>query len=103
MGELDEALRTEPLLGIASLLFIVGIVFGLGLLGIALWRSRVVPAWMGIALAVGAFTHPFIPNNIGQGIGLLIAAVGFSGASVALLRMRNDQFDLPATGPTTTA
>lgn len=103
MGNLDEALHTEPLLGIASLLFIVGIVFGLGLLGIALWRSRVVPAWMGIALAVGCFTHPFIPSNIGQGIGLLIAAVGFSGASVALLRMRNDQFDLPATGPTTTA
>jgi hypothetical protein len=103
MTKLDDALHTEPLLGIASLLFIVGIVFGLGLLGIALWRSRIVPAWMGIALAVGCFTHPFIPNHIGQGIGLLIAAVGFSGASVALLHMRNDQFDLPATGPATTA
>jgi hypothetical protein len=103
MSSLDAALRTEPLLGIASLLFIVGIVFGLGLLGLALWRSRIVPAWMGIALAVGCFTHPFIPNHIGQGVGLLIAAVGFSGASVALLRMRNDQFDLPAAGPDTTA
>ncbi|HTF11490.1 MAG TPA: hypothetical protein VK659_25280 [Asanoa sp.] len=103
MTKLDDALHTEPLLGIASLLFIVGIVFGLGLLGIALWRSRIVPAWMGIALGVGCFTHPFIPNHIGQGIGLLIAAVGFSGASVVLLRMRNDSFDLPATGPTPTA
>src|SRR5207247_1630874 len=59
MAKLDDALQNEPLLGIASLLFIVGIVFGLALLGIALWRSRVAPAWMGISLAVGGFTHPF--------------------------------------------
>ena len=96
VAKFDDALHTEPLLGVASLLFIVGIVFGLGLLGLALWRSRVAPAWMGIALGVGGFTHPFIPNHIGQGIGLLVAAVGFAGASVALLRMRNDTFDLPA-------
>lgn len=95
MGTLDDALHNQPLLGVASLLFIVGIVFGLGLLGLALWRSRVAPAWMGIALALGGFTHPFIPNHVGQGIGLLVAAVGFAGASYALLRMPNDQFDLP--------
>jgi hypothetical protein len=100
VAKLDDALQTEPLLVVASLLFIVGIVFGLGLLGLALWRSRVAPAWMGIALGVGGFTHPFIPNHIGQGIGLLVAAVGFAGASVALLRMRNDTFDLPAARPT---
>jgi hypothetical protein len=96
MAELQTALEGEPLLAIAGLLFIVGIVFGLGLLGIALWRSRVAPAWMGIALAVGGFTHPFIPNHVGQGVGLLIAAVGFAGAGIALIRMRNDDFDLPA-------
>src|SRR5688572_31585074 len=38
MATVDEALHHEPLLGIASLLFIVGIVFGLGLLGGALKR-----------------------------------------------------------------
>lgn len=96
MAALDDALHHEPLLGIASLLFIVGIVFGLGLLGGALWRSGWAPAWMGIALLVGGATHPFIPSTVGQGIGLLIGAVGFAGASVALLRMSNDEFDLPA-------
>ena len=71
MAALDDALHHEPLLGIASLLFIVGIVFGLGLLGGALKRSRSVPAWVGLAVMFGGATHPFIPNHIGQGIGLL--------------------------------
>jgi hypothetical protein len=92
----DDALHHEPLLGIASLLFIVGVVFGLGLLGGALKRSRAVPAWVGIAVMLGGVTHPFIPNHIGQGIGLFVAAAGFAGVSVALLRMTNDEFDLPA-------
>jgi hypothetical protein len=67
MAALDDALHHEPLLGIASLLFIVGIVFGLGLLGGALKKSRAVPAWAGIAVMVGGATHPFIPTSIGQG------------------------------------
>jgi hypothetical protein len=96
MASLDEALHHEPLLGVASLLFIVGIVFGLGLLGEALRRSSAVPAWVGIAVMVGGATHPFIPHHIGQGVGLLVAAAGFAGVSLALLRMTNDEFDLPA-------
>ena len=92
----DDALHHEPLLAMASLLFILGIVLGLGLLGGALKRSRAVPAWVGIAVMLGGATHPFIPNHIGQGIGLFVAAAGFAGVSVALLRMTNDEFDLPA-------
>ncbi|MFI5624289.1 hypothetical protein ACIA03_12560 [Nocardioides sp. NPDC051685] len=97
MAALDDALHHEPLLGIASLLFIVGIVLGLGLLGGALKRSRAVPAWVGFAVMIGGATHPFIPSHVGQGIGLFVAAAGFVGVSVALLRMSNDEFDLPAT------
>jgi hypothetical protein len=96
MAALDDALQQEPLLGIASLLFIAGIVLGLGLLGVALMRSRYAPAWVGIAVLVGGATHPFIPNAVGQGIGLFVAAAGFAGVGVGLLRMSNDEFDLPA-------
>jgi hypothetical protein len=96
MAALDDALHHEPLLGIAALLFIVGIVFGLGLLGGALKRSRAVPAWVGLAVMIGGATHPFIPNHIGQGIGLFVAAAGCIGVSLALLRMTNDEFDLSA-------
>jgi len=99
MAAMDEALHHEPLLGIASLLFIVGVVLGLGLLGGALKRSRSVPAWAGLAVMIGGATHPFIPNHIGQGIGLFVAAAGFLGVSLALLRMSNDDFDLPAAAP----
>ena len=95
MRALEAATENDPIYQVASLLFIAGIVLGLGLLGAALWRSRVVPAWFGIALLLGGATHPFIPGSVGQGIGLLVAAVGFAGASVALLRTRNDDFDLP--------
>jgi hypothetical protein len=80
---------------LGSLLFILGITVGLLLLGLALWRSRVAPAWMGVALAAGGFTHPFMPGHVAAGIGLVVAAVGFGGASIALLRMRNEDFDLP--------
>jgi hypothetical protein len=95
MARLNDAMESEPLLLGASLLFIVGVVFGLALLGIALWRSRLAPAWTGIALTIGGFTHPFVPGHLAQRIGLLVAAVGFAGASVALVRMSNDEFDLP--------
>jgi hypothetical protein len=50
---------------------------------------------MGIALGLGGFTHPFLPSHVLAGLGLLVAAVGFAGASWALLRTSNDDFDLP--------
>jgi hypothetical protein len=95
MSALDDAMTHEPLLGIASLLFIVGVVFGLGLLGGALRRSRSVPAWAAYAVMLGGATHPFIPTSVGQGVGLLVAAAGFTGVGIALLRMSDDEFDLP--------
>jgi hypothetical protein len=95
MAALEDAIEHEPLLGIASGLFIAGIVFGLGLLGGALRRSRAVPAWVAFAVMIGGATHPFIPTTVGQGIGLLVLGVGFAGVSVALMRMTNDEFDLP--------
>lgn len=95
MATMYDEMGKEPIILVGSLLFILGVVIGLTLLGAALWRSRIVPAWVGIALMAGAFTHPFLPGHVAQGIGLVVAAVGFAGASLALLRMRNDDFDLP--------
>jgi hypothetical protein len=95
VAALDEAWWALPMTGAAALLFISGIVVGLPLLGIALWRSRVAPRWMAIALIIGGATHPFLPNHVVAGIGLLIAGIGFAGATLALLRTTNDDFDLP--------
>ncbi|GAA2357158.1 hypothetical protein [Dactylosporangium salmoneum] len=99
MTALSDAQENYLLGQLAGLLFIIGITVGLLLLGLALWRSKAAPAWMGWALAIGGFTHPFVsglvPGYIAQGLGLWVAAAGFAGASYALLRMRDDEFDLP--------
>jgi hypothetical protein len=94
VSRLVTADQEHPIVLIGGLLFIVAITIGLLLLGLALWRSGAAPAWMGLALALGGFTHPFMPGHVAAGIGLVVAAVGFAGASRALLRMRNDEFDL---------
>ncbi len=98
MVELQDALMSEPLLGVASLLFIVGVVFGLGLLGGALERSRAVPVWAAFAVMLGGATHPFLPGHVAQGIGLWVAAAGCIAVSVTLLRMSDGEFDLPPVG-----
>jgi hypothetical protein len=95
IGQVDDALMHDTFFGIASLVFLIGIVAGLGFLGAALWRSRYVAAWAGIAIMVGGITHPFVPGHVAQGIGLLVVTAGYTAVSVALLRMRNDEFDLP--------
>ena len=95
MGRLQAALENDPLVLVGGLLFILGVTVGLLLLGIALWRSGAAPAWAGAALALGGFTHPLMPGHVAAGIGLIVAAVGFAGASAALLRLSDDQFDLP--------
>ena len=96
MSKLSDALDANPIAGLASLGFIIAILIGIPMLGIALWRSGAAPAWMGIALFLGAFTHPFLQvNHVLVAAGLVVGAVGFAGASLALLRMSNDDFDLP--------
>jgi hypothetical protein len=94
VSALVTADEEHPIVLIGGLLFIVAITIGLLLLGLALWRSGAAPAWMGLALALGGFTHPFMPGHVAAGLGLVVAAVGYAGASRALLRMRDDDFDL---------
>lgn len=94
MTRLDDALWEQSLASAMSLLFILGLTVGLSLLGAALWRGRSAPRWTCLALIIGTFTHPFMPNQTAAGLGLLVAAVGFAGASWALLRMGDEAFDL---------
>jgi hypothetical protein len=95
MAALSKAWEEHPTASVGGLLFIVSLVIGLGLLGIALWRSRRAPAWMGWALTLGTVTHPFLPGPVIAPLGLLVAAVGMAGATVALVRTSNDDFALP--------
>lgn len=97
MTALSDAQEADAVFAVGSLCFIVGIIIGLTLLGLALWRSRQVPSVAALAVIVGGSTHPFLPGHAAQGIGLLVAAAGFVFVSVALLRLPKDYFDLPPT------
>jgi hypothetical protein len=100
---LSEAVWNQPMVIAALLLFLVGMVIGGILLGIALWRSRWAPRWMALALIVSSPMHLVFnfEGNATSALSWVLAAVGFAGASVALLRMRNDDFDLPPLDATT--
>ena len=99
VAALDDAVWAHPGVGVPVLLFLLGQTVGLVLLGLALWRARVAPAWVGPALAVSGPAHLLMPGgNVGAAAGWALTALGYAGASVALLRMRDDEFDLPPAG-----
>jgi hypothetical protein len=98
IGTLNDAISNQPTVVAALLIFLLGMFIGQILLGIALWRSRVAPRWMALALIVATPLH-LAPAGAGNSVAALswaLTAVGYAAASLALLRMSNDTFDLPA-------
>jgi hypothetical protein len=95
LADLDA---TAPVtLGITA--FVTGHVIGMVVLGIALWRSRAVPAWAGIAVAVSQPLHlaavlSGAPQLLDGGFWAL-ATIGFAAAAVRVLRTENDDWDVP--------
>jgi hypothetical protein len=80
----------HPSVGVAVALFVIGHIVGTVLLGLALWRSRAVPAWIGIALAVSQPLH-FVAFVVLASPPLDLAAycltaLGFGAAGLALAR-----------------
>ena len=89
-GRLVTVLGNIHPVGLATGIFIFGHIIGIALLGIALWRGRVIPAWAGLLLAASQFIHVvfavFVPNHALDGAAWGLTAIGFAGAAVALLR-----------------
>jgi hypothetical protein len=100
---LDDLVQTNPTVGVSALLFLVGQTFGFVLLGLALWRSRTVPAWIAIVLGLSGPAHIFVPGgNVGGAASWALTAIGYAGVAVALARTPDAVFDLPpgdAPGP----
>ena len=78
------------------ILFVAGIVLGLILLGIAVWRRRIAPVWAGL-LIVAAGMLAFFAEGGALAIAsraLLLAGLGWTG--VALLGMSDAQWEAGA-------
>jgi hypothetical protein len=79
--------------------WVVGHIVGMILLGIAVWKAGLVPAWVGIGLAVSQPIHLvsaiILPSrllDVTLGWGLTTVCCAMVG--LAVLRMRDDDFDL---------
>lgn len=97
--QLAQLVAEHPAAVAALLGFLLAQAAGLVVLGIALWRTPLAPRWTGALLAVSGIAHLLIPGSIGGALSWAATGVGCAGASVALWRTRNQDFDLPPLGP----
>lgn len=95
-GPFIDALQDDPRVGLGGLGFIVAILIGSILLALALWKSKAVSLWAAALIGLGGTTHPFLSfDHRVHGAGLIVLATGCVAVSFSLLKMSNDEFDLP--------
>lgn len=101
--KLADEMFTSAFTNALILPFFLTITIGRVLLGIVLWRAQIAPRWMAIAMLLASPVEFILVGplgNVGPTLAYALTAVGFASASVALLRMTNDEFDLPPLAPT---
>ncbi|TDU83184.1 hypothetical protein EV138_5646 [Kribbella voronezhensis] len=80
----------HPSGAVAGVFFVLGHVVGTILLGIALWRTRVVARWAAVAVIASQPIHFFaaviVPNHTIDLIGWGLQAVGFAAVGWAILQ-----------------
>jgi hypothetical protein len=89
-----QAYMDAPVVGVSTVVFLVGHVLGMVLLGIALWRTGQVPRWAGVCLAI----YPFAEfGGTGAGVpavvvaGYLLLTLAFGACAVTLVGHRRDR------------
>ena len=96
MGQMYDGLH--PVLAVGAALFVLGHVLGTILLGLALWHSRTVPAWAAVVVIAAQPIHFVAAVIVGSHtldlVGWGLNAVGFAVAAAAVLRTRDDDWDL---------
>ncbi len=90
---------THPAILVSGGVFVLGHVLGNVLFGIVLWRTRQVPRWIALGLAVSQPLHFVAAVIVGSPTLDLIAwgltAVGMAAAALAVVRTSDGDWDLP--------
>lgn len=85
-----DQMAAHPSAAIALMLFVIGHILGTVLLGIALWKGRIVPAWAALVLIVSQPLHlvfaVVVPNGLPDAAAWSLTAIGFAAAGIALVR-----------------
>jgi hypothetical protein len=88
---------SHPSAEVAATLFVIGHVLGTILLGLAMWRSRIVGRWAAVAVMVSQPIH-FIAAVIVSSptldlVGWGLQAVGFAAVGWAILQLRDEEWE----------
>jgi hypothetical protein len=97
VGQIAKAVDvTHGSMNVAGGLFVFGHVVGTIVLGLAMWHSRMVPRWAALAVAVSQPIHfvaaIIVTSHTLDLIGWGLQAVGFAMVGLAILRMRDDEW-----------
>lgn len=75
------------------ILFILGIVLGLILLGIAAWRRGIVPVWGGLLIVVAGVLAFVSEGGVLSIVSFVFLLAGLGWLGVSLLRMSDDEWE----------
>ena len=97
VGSITRAVDvTHGSMNLAGTFFVVGHVLGTILLGLAIWRSRIVGRWAAVAVMVSQPIHfisaVVITSHTLDLFGWGLQAVGFAAVGWAILRMSDDEW-----------
>lgn len=98
LARLAEATTAAPYGSVYLGVFVPGHILGTILLAVALWRAGVLAAPLAVALAVSQPLHLVAALTGNHPLDLLgwgLTALGMAAAAVAVLRMPDDEWDLP--------
>ena len=97
---ITDAIENSPITSTALGIWVPGHILGMVLLAVALRRARVLPLWAAVVLGISQPIHflafVVLQNQYVDAVaGWGFTAVGFTAVAVALLRTRDDDWDLP--------
>lgn len=89
---LVHAVTGDAAFVIPEILFVVGHVLGMLLLGIALWRSRAVPRWAAALVGLASVAQvPVHDSAVGSAATYGLLLIGMAACAVTLVRTRPEQ------------